>query len=117
MNTVAPTSPQADSLTGGDFGLDEGLAELTPGTLCIPGREGLRRAEARTSPSAPHADVGSDSSPHPAPAQSLLEFERVDHAPAPHTCTCRRPLPRPGWAGRPGEGRAGLGEATHALPT
>lgn len=114
MNMVAPTSPQAEPLAGGGFGPDEGLAELTPGAQCIPGREGLRRAEAGTSPSAPDAGVGGDSSPtQPPPVPAGVAEGR----PCPGSPHLHLPTPPPGIPGGRGAPGLGLGEATHALPT
>lgn len=107
---VAPTSPQAEPLAGGCFGPDEGLAELTPGALCLPGRERLRRAEAGTSPPPPTwgwAVTPGPTQPPPSPCWSSrgLTMPRLP-TPAPADA----PSSDPGWAGRPGAG-AGRGDS------
>lgn len=107
---VAPTSPQAEPLAGGGFGPDEGLAELTPGALCLPGRERLRRAEAGTSPPPPTrgwAVTPAPTQPPPSPCRSS-RGSTMPRLPTPAPADA--PSSDPGWAGRPGAG-AGRGDS------
>lgn len=103
MKLVAPTPPRAVLLESGlRTGHRAGRAPPTPG---ITRREGPRWAGAGSGPSAPSEAVGGDFSPRPAPA-AASGGGTPPRLPPPTPADA--PTPALWWAGRPGEGLAGL---------